>query len=147
MGGDRGDAAVHPDYRGRGVGTALAGWMQARARAAGAAVIGMPVPAGSDGDRLLEALGYHVRWNSWELKLPEGATVPERDTARRLRDPRGHARTTTRPAGRSSRTPSSSGRCASASPSTTSSRAPSQRPGFEPWNLRLVSDPAATWSA
>src|SRR5690349_9712867 len=26
--GDRGDAAVHPDHRGRGVGTALARWMQ-----------------------------------------------------------------------------------------------------------------------
>ena len=53
--------------------------MQARARAAGATVVGMPVPLGSDGDRLLEALGYHVRWNSWVLQLPEGATVPERD--------------------------------------------------------------------
>ena len=38
MGNDRGDAAVHPDYRGRGIGTALATWMQARARAAGATV-------------------------------------------------------------------------------------------------------------
>src|SRR4051812_8917155 len=78
MGGDRGDAAVHPDYRGRGIGTALAVWRQARARAAGASVVGMPVPHGSPGDRLLEGLGYHVRWNSWELELPAGATVPER---------------------------------------------------------------------
>src|SRR5690242_8388920 len=37
-GTDRGDAAVHPDYRGRGIGTALAEWMQARARAAGGSV-------------------------------------------------------------------------------------------------------------
>ena len=28
--GDRGDAAVHPDHRGRGIGTALARWMQER---------------------------------------------------------------------------------------------------------------------
>ena len=75
---DRGDAAVHPDHRGRGLGTALAGWMQDTARAAGATVVGMPVPEGSAGDRLLEALGYHVRWNSWVLTLPEGATVPDR---------------------------------------------------------------------
>ena len=40
---DRGDAAVHPSYRGRGIGTALARWMQERARANGASVIGMPV--------------------------------------------------------------------------------------------------------
>lgn len=75
---DRGDAAVHPDHRGRGIGTALAGWMQETARAAGASVVGMPVPEGSDGDRLLESLGYHVRWSSWVLELPEGAVVPER---------------------------------------------------------------------
>jgi mycothiol synthase len=78
MGADRGDAAVHPDHRGRGIGTALAGWMQARARAAGASEVGMPVPRGSAGDRLLESLGYRVRWESWVLQLPAGATVPER---------------------------------------------------------------------
>ena len=74
----RGDAAVDPAYGGRGLGTALARWMQRRARAAGHSVIGMPVPAGSPGDRLLEELGYHVRWTSWVLHLPEGATIPER---------------------------------------------------------------------
>jgi GNAT superfamily N-acetyltransferase len=75
---DRGDAAVHPDYRGRGIGTALALWMQHRARETGQSVIGMPVPEGSHGDRLLEALGYRVRWTSWVLKLPEGVEVAER---------------------------------------------------------------------
>src|SRR5262245_45216989 len=78
MGSARGDAAVHPDHRGRGIGTALAGWMQARARASGESVVGMPVPVGSAGDRLLESLGYHVRWNSWVLQVPEGARIPER---------------------------------------------------------------------
>ncbi len=75
---DRGDAAVHPDHRGRGIGTALAGWMQEAARAAGASVVGMPVPEGSSWDRLLAALGYRVRWNSWVLELPPGAAIPER---------------------------------------------------------------------
>ena len=75
---DRGDASVHPDHRGRGLGTALARWMQERAREDGADVVGMPVPAGSDGDRLLESLGYRVRWSSWVLELPEGASIPQR---------------------------------------------------------------------
>jgi mycothiol synthase len=77
-GGDRGDAAVHPAYRGRGLGTGLARWMQDTARRHGATVIGMPVPVGSPGDRLLEQLGYEVRWHSWVLQLPEGATIVER---------------------------------------------------------------------
>jgi mycothiol synthase len=77
-GGDRGDAAVLPDHRGLGVGSELARWMQECAREQGSSVIGMPVPQGSPGDRLLEQLAYHIRWNSWVLELPEGATVPER---------------------------------------------------------------------
>ncbi|SDC39854.1 GNAT family N-acetyltransferase [Nocardioides lianchengensis] len=78
-GRDRGDAAVHPDVRGRGLGTWLAHRMQDLARGQGSTVIGMPVPAGSPGDRLLEELGYRVRWTSWVLQLPEGRTVPARD--------------------------------------------------------------------
>ncbi len=61
---ERGDAAVRPPYRGRGVGTWLATWLRDTARARGHAMVGMPVPEGSDGDRLLTALGYHVRWTS-----------------------------------------------------------------------------------
>ncbi len=77
-GPDRGDAAVDPEYRRRGVGTQLATWMQARARSLGSRVIGTPVPAGSPGDRLLEALGYHLRWTSWVLELPAGAAIRAR---------------------------------------------------------------------
>lgn len=83
--GDRGDAAVDPGFRGRGIGTGLAGWMQAKAREKGATLVGMPVPQGSPGDRLLGSLGYHVRWTSWTLQLPDGAVVPEREL------PRGYA--------------------------------------------------------
>jgi ribosomal protein S18 acetylase RimI-like enzyme len=76
---DRGEAAVRPDYRGRGIGTALARWMQDRARAGGAAVIGVPTPAGSAGAKLMSGLGYHVRWTSWVLRLPPGRQiVPQR---------------------------------------------------------------------
>jgi GNAT superfamily N-acetyltransferase len=74
-----GDAAVHPDYRGRGVGTGIAQWMQETARARGSVIIGMPVPEGSPGDRLLESLGYFARWTSWVLELPAGADIPHRE--------------------------------------------------------------------
>ena len=139
MGSSRGDAAVHPDHRGRGIGTALAGWMQSRARSAGESVIGMPVPQGSAGDRLLEALGYRVRWTSWVLQLPEGTTVPEREL----------------PAGYAIReaTPADYEACWTLLEDaflewSERDREPFEdflartvkRPGFEPWNLRLVVD-------
>jgi len=80
-GADRGDAAVHPDYRGRGIGTALALWMQETARAKGSTVIGMPTPVGSPGEKLLTSMGYRPRWNSWALALPEGRTIEEQPLA------------------------------------------------------------------
>lgn len=139
--GDRGDAAVHPDYRGRGIGTALAGWMQARGRAIGSTVIGMPVPVDSPGDRLLAALGYRVRWESWELELPEGARIPERAL------PAGYA---TREA-----TPDDYEACWTVLEDaflewSDRDREPfedflartTQRPGFQPWHLRVVTGPA-----
>ena len=78
VGPGRGDAAVHPDHHGRGIGTWLARWMQDTARGQGQSEIGMPVPAGSPGERLLRGLGYHVRWSSWVLVLPEGRQLPDR---------------------------------------------------------------------
>jgi mycothiol synthase len=74
----RGDACVHPQQLGRGIGTHLARWMQDKAREQGQSVIGMPVPAGSPGERLMRDLGYRVRWNSWVLQLPQGASIPDR---------------------------------------------------------------------
>jgi len=135
------DAAVDPAYRGRGIGTAVAHWMQDNARSRGVTEIGMPVPLGSAGDRLLAALGYRIRWESWGLSLLDGATVPERQL------PEGYV-------------------VREADPSeyeqlwqvqenaflewSDREREPYEdweasvvgRPGFEPWNLRVVVDPS-----
>jgi mycothiol synthase len=74
-GPDRAFVAVHPDRRGRGLGTALAGWTQRRARERGSTVLGTPVPSGSAGERLLTQLGYRPRWTSWVLQVPAGGQI------------------------------------------------------------------------
>ena len=136
-GGDRGDAAVDPAYRGAGIGTFLATWMQEQARARGLHVIGMPVPKGSSGDRLLEHLGYRIRWTSWALALPEGRVIEARTPSRVRSGPR------TRP------TIGESGRSSDAFLEWAVRDRQSfedfsaqilQRPGFEPWNLRVVTN-------
>ncbi|MEO5854060.1 MAG: GNAT family N-acetyltransferase [Nocardioides sp.] len=142
-GADRGDAAVHPAYRGRGIGTRLAHWMQETARRRGATVIGMPVPAGSPSDRLLAALGYHVRWTSWVLKLPVGASVVEREL------PPGYAVRAAEP-------PEHAAAHALVEDAflewSVRDREPFEdfaasvlgRPGFAPWNLRVMVDDTET---
>ncbi len=139
-GHDRGDAAVHPAYRGRGIGTALARWMQDTARRRGATVIGMPVPQGSAGDRLLEALGYHVRWESWALQLPEGASVPTRDL------PEGYTVRAATPEEYAAAWTVQEDAFLEWSDRDRQTyedweTGMTKRPGFEPWNLRVVLDP------
>lgn len=73
--GRRAHAAVHPDRHGRGIGTALARWTQRVSVRDGSGLVGLPVPDGSRGDRLLTALGYEPLWTSWVLGLPEGAEI------------------------------------------------------------------------
>lgn len=138
---DRGFVAVRPDHRGRGLGTALAGWTQRLARERGSPVVGMPVPVGSAGERLLTALGYRPRWTSWVLQLPPGAEIASQPL----------------PAGYSIRAAESEAdRRAvwtviedaflewSARERQTFEDFAAQvwlRPGFEPWHLRVVADP------
>ncbi|MFZ2501164.1 MAG: GNAT family N-acetyltransferase [Nocardioides sp.] len=85
---ERGSAAVDPAYQRRGIGSALAGWMQATAASKGATIVGSPVPEGSPADRLLTRLGYHVRWTSWVLRVPPGREIPHRQlpTGYRIRE-------------------------------------------------------------
>ena len=140
MGADRADTSVLPSHRGRGIGTWLAHWLQDLGRRVGSSVIGMPVPQGSPGDRLLEELGFRVRWTSWVLRLPEGATIPDRAL------PEGYVVRTAGP---------DDLRAAhdvledaflewsvrEREPYEDFAAATSGRPGFEPWNLRVAVDP------
>ena len=135
-----GDAAVHPDYRGRGIGTAITQWMQHAARAKGSAIIGMPVPEGSAGDRLLESLGYHVRWTSWVLELPPGAAIPHRDA------PAGYEVREARPEEYEACwavTEDAFLEWSERERETYEDWASNvtKRPGFEPWSLRVAVDP------
>ncbi len=137
---DRGDAAVHPEHRGRGIGTWLASWMQDLARSRGSHVIGMPVPEGSPGDVLLTSLGYHVRWTSWVLKLDPTSSVPARplppgftvgaardDEHRQVHDLIEDAFLEWSERERES--------------FDDFAAVTTRRPGFEPWHLRVVRDP------
>ena len=138
MGADRADAAVLPAYRGRGIGTWLAAWLRSLGTRAALSVVGMPVPEGSAGDRLLAALGYRIRWTSWILALPEGTRDRAARAAAGLRRSARPSRRTSCPRTTCSRTPSSSGPSASASPTRTSRPATFGRPGYAPWNFRVA---------
>ncbi len=140
-GPDRGHAAVLPSYRRRGLGTAIAGWMRDCARRRGSTVLGTPVPEGSPGDRLLERLGYRVRWTSWGLALPEGHEIQPRAL------PDGY---TVREA-RAEEYPAVHDLLEDAflewsvrerEPYDDFVAMSVDRPGFEPWNLRVVADMA-----
>ncbi len=140
MGADRADTSVLPSHRGRGIGTWLAHWLQERGRALGSSAIGMPVPEGSPGDALLASLGFRVRWNSWVLRLPDGASIPDRAL------PPGHVVRTAE----ASELPAAHDVLEDAflewserdrEPFEDFLAATTGRPGFEPWNLRVVVDP------
>jgi GNAT superfamily N-acetyltransferase len=137
----RGDVAVLPEMLGRGLGTELSRWLRERAREKGWASIGSPVPAGSPGDVLLEELGYHVRWTSWVLRLPEGATVPRRPL------PEGYAVRAATPDQYEAVWTVQEDAFLEWSVRERETfeeweATTTKRPGFEPWNLRVVIDPA-----
>src|SRR2546423_1363518 len=85
--GKRRRPCTRPDQRGRGLGTRLLAWVEARARELGSERLGQNV---ADADRaaagLLEAHGYEDRGSSWLLEialtgepvvpaLPDGITI------------------------------------------------------------------------
>lgn len=135
------DAAVHPDHRGRGIGTWIARWMQELARDRGIAEIGMPVPLGSAGDRLLAALGYRVRWESWGLELPKQARVAHRPL------PEGYAVREADPSEYEQAWQVQEDAFLEWSVRERVSfddwlAEMTGRPGFEPWNMRVVTGPS-----
>jgi mycothiol synthase len=76
--GSRADAAVLPDARGRGIGSWLAAWIEARATSMGSSRVGQVVPSGSLPQRLLLGRGYTPGHTSWVLELPAGRVVADR---------------------------------------------------------------------
>jgi mycothiol synthase len=135
----RGDAAVDPSYRRRGLGTTLAGWMRAHTKELGGSEIGAPVRVGSPGDQLLEKLGYRVRWTSWVLSLPEGRQIQEREL------PYGYAIRAAEPADHPAAWQVLEDAFLEWSvrerePYDDFLASTIERPGFEPWNLRVVTD-------
>ena len=141
--GYRADAHVPPEHRGRGVGTWLAWWVRQEARRQGGTVVGMPVPQGSDGDRLLTALGYHVRWTSWVLELPGGAVIEPQPL------PPGYAIRDLRPGDEPAAyrlVEDAFGEWPDRLPTAFEDWAASTvlRPGFDPGMLRLATDPDGT---
>ncbi|WP_238342923.1 GNAT family N-acetyltransferase [Nocardioides cynanchi] len=137
----RGDAGVHPSYRRRGIGTALAAWMPVRTARLGGTIIGSPVPEGSTADRLLESLGWFVRWTSWALALPEGTDIPERPL------PEGYAIRTADPEEYPAVLDVVEDAFLEWSVRERSTyddflAVTVRRPGFEPWHFRVVTDAA-----
>jgi len=136
------DAAVAADHRGRGIGTALARWTQRVSRRDGSGLVGQPVPEGSPGERLLRDLGYDSLWTSWVLQMPRGKQIEPQPI------PQGYAIRAARGdvdyraahdvvedaflewANRERET------------YEDFSAQIMQRPGFEPWQLRLMTGPS-----
>lgn len=135
------EATVAPSWRGRGIGTWLAAWTQAEARRQGGSLVGMPVPRGSDGDRLLESLGYHVAWTAWVLELPPGAAIEPQAL------PDGYAVRAFQP-GEERAVHQVVEDAFNEWPDRTPNAFEDweaevvRRPGFEPWHLRVVADPS-----
>lgn len=69
--GRRAEVAVHPQVRGLGIGTALLGWTERRAREVGASTVGQTTAdADTSATDLFRANGYEPMWTSWVLSYP-----------------------------------------------------------------------------
>ncbi|HET7235104.1 MAG TPA: GNAT family N-acetyltransferase [Actinomycetota bacterium] len=74
---DRAEAEVRPSHRGRGLGTALLAWTEARARALGATELAQTRTDGDGAAReLFVSRGYRPKWDSWILRIELDAPLP-----------------------------------------------------------------------
>jgi len=136
---DFGYTGVLPSERGRGIGTAMADWLEALARSRGAELLSNQVPRDGAAHRLLAARGYRERWTAWDLELPEGAEIAAQPL------PDGHAIRDARPDEHEQvyeviETAFSDwrekGRLEDFASMVWG------RPNHQPWNLRVCADPA-----
>jgi mycothiol synthase len=73
----RGEVAVHPDHRGRGIGSALLPWVEDLARTQGAYVRQIVDDRATAAAELLKSNGYDDSFVSWILAIElDGAMVP-----------------------------------------------------------------------
>ena len=81
--GRRAEADVRPDRRGRGIGAAVLGWTEQRAREAGGSKVGQTVTDANTGAATLFGRnGYEPLWTSWALEIslaaePAAPTPPD----------------------------------------------------------------------
>lgn len=135
------DAAVDPGYRGRGIGTALSAWTRRVSARDGGTLVGQPVPGGSPGERLLSALGYRALWTSWVLEMPAGTEIAPQPVPEgyAVREPRDDADL------RAAWTVNEDAFLEWSERERASfeewAATVSRRPGYEPWQLRLMVDP------
>ncbi|NUO89352.1 MAG: GNAT family N-acetyltransferase [Dermatophilaceae bacterium] len=136
------DGAVDPAYRGRGIGTALSGWTRAVGARDGGTVVGQPVPGDSAGERLFAALGYRNLWTSWVLEMPAGASIVPQPTPEgyAVREPRDQADLEAAWTVNEDAFLEWSERERSSFEEWAATVV--NRPGYEPWQLRLMVDPA-----
>lgn len=78
--GWRAEATVHPDWRGRGLGTKVLRWIERRAAArpseAAEVRVGQTVKnSNTDAIDLFMRHGYSIRHTSWVLRLPSGVAI------------------------------------------------------------------------
>ncbi|MEO7752368.1 MAG: GNAT family N-acetyltransferase [Terracoccus sp.] len=140
-GGRRADAAVALDHQGRGIGTALALWTQRVSRRDGRGLVGMPVPAGSTGERLLESLGYEIHWTSWVLEMPGGATIGQQPVPEGYVVREAEGETDQRAAHDVVEDAFLEWSDRERETFEDFAAGTLDRPGFEAWNLRLMVDP------
>jgi GNAT superfamily N-acetyltransferase len=142
--GRRAEATVHPDHRGRGIGTWLVGWAREASARNGGTVVGQTVPAGGEAEGFFRELGYERGWTSWVLEVPEGAAIEPQPLpdGYELRDfvPGEDDEVTYRLVEDAfNEWP---GRQASSFDDWAANTL--RRPGFEPWQIRLATDPTGT---